>query len=251
VRHLLPRELDLVTRDRWAFWNVLACRVEDLRPAGVPAYLGVSYNHVAYRLHVRARTAEGEMLRGLYFVRSDAGSGLVGRFGNLLTDFRFHPAEVELSHAPDADAGDVLTIAVQGRGETDGNADALVRIATSTDRAAASAPPAGSPFASASEADEFLKYCPLGLSVDLDRRYLQLAEVIRDESAWREQPVRVIEAHWRFFEELDQDDLHLERATRVDPVDYRWRLGHRVPVAQAQTPAPAPGRSVKAARTAA
>src|SRR5215213_8264418 len=76
VRKLVPGHLELVTRDGWAFWNVLACRVEGMRPAGVPKSLGVDYHHVAYRLHVKARTAAGETLRGLYFVRSDADSNL-------------------------------------------------------------------------------------------------------------------------------------------------------------------------------
>jgi hypothetical protein len=253
VRQLIPRGLDLVTRDRWAFWNVVACHVEHMRPAGVPACLGISYNHVAYRLHVRARTLAGDTLRGLYFVRSDADSALVGHFGNLLTDFHFHSADVELSHAAHGGAGDVLTIAVQGSNAGDdagANADALVRIATSSGIAPA-APAAGSPFATAAEADQFLKYCPLGLSVDLDGRYLQLAEVVRDESAWRERPVRILEAHWKFFEQLGQDDLHLERATRVDPLEYRWRLGHREALALSETPAPGTFPSASPARTAA
>ena len=232
VCRLVPRCMELVTRDGWAFWNVVACRVEAMRPTCVAACLGVTYNHVAYRLLVRARTADGRTLDGLYFVRSDADSSLVGRFGNLLTDFQFHTAEVELSRGRDG-AGDVLTLAVHGREE---RADALVRIATADGHAPAA--DRGSPFRSAADAEQFLKYRPLGLSVDRDARYVHLAEVTRDESAWSERPVRVIEAHWRFFDALGQDDVHLERATRVDPLDYRWRIGRRALVAA--TPAPQP-----------
>ena len=261
VRHLVPASMELETRDGWAFWNVVACHVEAMRPAGAPARLGVGYHHVAYRLHVRARTAAGETLRGLYFVRSDADSGLVGGFGNWLTHFRFHRADVELSRLqPPPKAGappaDVLTLAVQGRGRAEesdaGEADALVRVAAGADgRGAAPTPPFGSPFASPEEAAEFLKYCPLGVAVDLDGRYFELADVVRDESKWREHPVRVIEAHWNFFRRLGQDELHLERATRVEPLEYRWRLGRRLPVAQPQTPAPVTGRPARAVRAAA
>src|SRR5688500_6396789 len=100
VRHLVPKGLELMTRDGWAFWNVVACRADGMRPAGVPKALGVDYHRVAYRLHVRARTAAGDTLRGLYFVRNDADSGVIARAGNLLTSFRFHRADVELSRAP-------------------------------------------------------------------------------------------------------------------------------------------------------
>jgi hypothetical protein len=237
VRHLVPRGLDLVTRGGFAFWNVVACRVEAMRPAGLPACCGVSYNHVGYRLHVQARADNGAApLRGLYFVRSDADSALVGGLGNLLSDFHFHPADVELS----SDKG-VLTLAVQGHDEEhdprDGEglgdaADAIVRVAVdgAGDGSSPLAPPPGSPCQSAADAERVLKYAPLGLSVDLDGRYVKLAEVLRDEAAWSEKPVRVIESHFRFFDRLGlgREDVQLERATRVAPIDYRWKLGRRI-----------------------
>lgn len=248
VRQLVPKGLDLVTRDGWAFWSVAACAVESMRPAGVPKFLGVNFNHVSYRLHVKARTAAGRTLRGLYFVRSDADSDLVGRFGNLLTNFRFHGAAVELGRAG-RDGGDVMTLAVTGRGDEAAN-DALVRVSTDPGGAGCAAAP-GSPFGSAADAEQFLEYCPLGVAPDLDGRYFELAEVVRDESQWRERPVRVIEAHWNFFKHLGQNELHLERATRVDPLDYHWRLGRRAEIARPERPAPSAGRPSRGVRAAA
>jgi hypothetical protein len=239
VRHLVPRGLDLVTRGGFAFWNVVACTVQNMRPAWMPEWCGVSYHHVAYRLHVQARTATGDgTLRGLYFVRSDADSALVGRLGNLLTDFQFHPARVELSTRDG-----VLTVAVQERGETpdprDGEpagaaGDAIARVMVDGNVDAATLAD-GSPFASVAEAERVLRYAPLGLSVDLDGRYLKLAEVVRDEAAWSERPVRVLESHFRFFDALglEKSDVQLERATRVAPIEYRWRLGRRAALATA------------------
>ena len=241
VRHLVPRGLDLVTRGGFAFWNVVACTVGNMRPAWMPTCCGVSYHHVAYRLHVQARTATGDgTLRGLYFVRSDADSALIGRLGNWFTDFRFHPARVELSNR-----SGVLTVAVQGGGEVpdprDGEpagdlGDAIARVSVDgnvADSAPTLAP--GSPFASSAEAERVLRYAPLGMSVDLDGRYVKLAEVIRDEAAWSERPVRVLESHFRFFDALglSRSDVELERATRVAPIEYRWRLGRRAALATA------------------
>jgi hypothetical protein len=248
VRRLVPHGLELLTRDGFAFWNVVACKVGAMRPAGVPRRLGAGYRQVAYRLHVRARTAAGETLDGLYFVRSDADSAFVSQFGNLLTDFSFHRSEVELSHATHESA-DVTTLAIQSH---DGAAaDALVRVATLDALAPDPRRAPDSLFATAAEADRFLRYRPLGLSVDVDGRYLRLAEVLRDQSKWRERPVRVIEAHWKFFDALGQDDLRLERATRVDPIDYRWRLGRRAALAAPPRPAPTLRRPVTPARAAA
>lgn len=258
VRHLVPESMELVTRGGWAFWNVVACRVDEMRPVGAPASLGVGFNHVAYRLHVKARAASGETLRGLYFVRSDADSRLIGSLGNWLTHFRFHAADVELSRATAAAAGaalaELLTLAVQGCDEADGTADALLRVLAGagdgSDQSGPATPPLGSPFSSAAEAEDVLRYCPLALAVDLDGRYLEMGEVVHDESKWRERPVRVIEAHWNFFQRLGQDDLHLERATRVDPLDYRWRLGRRAEVARPDAPVPTERRRPRTARAA-
>jgi hypothetical protein len=248
VRRLVPRGLELVTRDGWAFWNIVACRVEAMRPAGVPRRLGVDYRHVGYRLHVRGRTASGETLGGLYFVRSDADSNLVGRFGNALTSFRFHAAGVELSRAA-RDGGDVLTLAVSGPDDEASN-DALARVATAG--GAGFAATGGSPFASAAEAEQFLRDPGLALAPDLDGRYFELAEAVRDEAKWKERPVRVIEAHWSFLNRLGQNELHLERAALVESIDCRWRLGRRVEIAPHEAPAPTAGRpSRPAARAAA
>lgn len=250
VRHLVPEPLELVTKDGWAFWNVVACRTEGMRPAALPACLGVDYNQVAYRLHVKAAGASGQVLRGLYFVRTDAGSGVVRRFGNLLSDFQFHTTDVELSRAR-VDGEDVLTVAVQDRNDESGTADGLLRVALDGE-AEARAAGDGSVFASAGEAERFLKYTPLALSLDLDRRWLKLAEVVRPESQWEERPVRVIEAHWNYLRALGQDDLHLERATRLVPAEYAWRLGRRLPASRvAEEVAPTVRRPAPAPRAAA
>jgi hypothetical protein len=60
-----------------------------MRPAGVPAALGVSYRQVVYRAVVRCGPS-----RGVYFLRSDADSRVMNAGGNLLSFFRFHHATV-------------------------------------------------------------------------------------------------------------------------------------------------------------
>jgi hypothetical protein len=52
ARSLVRCELDLVTRDGCAFWNIVVRRIRAMRTRGLPAFLGVSYWHVAYRLYV-------------------------------------------------------------------------------------------------------------------------------------------------------------------------------------------------------
>lgn len=207
VRDLLPRGLELDVHEGRAFWNVVVSKVDKMRPLGAPRALGNSYVHVAYRLYAKARTREGT-LDGLHFVRSDVDHALMALVGNRMTDFRFHRADVSWR---EADEGRTLAVDVSG---TKGRAgDARLRL----DLRAKDAP----------MPPPYLKYRPLGLSLDASGRRVRLAEVFRDESRWREEPVRVVEARWGLFEKLGQKEARLVGATRVAPLDYRWRLGRR------------------------
>jgi uncharacterized protein YqjF (DUF2071 family) len=212
VRHLVPAPLQLVTRDGWAFWNVVACRIEKMRPTGTPRFAGMSYYHVAYRLYVRAEIAGGEMIDGLYFVRSDADSFLISEIGNLASDFKFHPAKIR--HIEEADR-----LIFEVRDSDQGAARLRAALDQKPERAKDSC------FASAEEAARFLKYRPMGLSCR--DGWLRVAQVFRDESRWKEAAVSIEQSRWSFFDTLSQKEIALEMATRVAPIDYRWQLGRR------------------------
>ncbi len=206
VRHLLPPPLELVLRDGRAFWNIVACRVESMRPRGAPAMCGVTYHHVAYRLYVTAAAAEGGAIDGLYFVRSDVDRSPLTHLGNLVSDFRFHTSDI--SFQASRDEVNLLLTSANGAG-------ARLRARRAVHH---------------QDPCSLLKYRPVALSCDRRNRSLKLAEVSRDESAWREAALDVIDAKWSFLDHLNQTDLCLESATRVAPIDYVWRLGRRVPL---------------------
>lgn len=210
VARLLPDGLELVTHDGWAFWNIVACRVEAMRPILFPLWMGSSYLHVAYRLYVRAQAQSG-VLDGLYFVRSDADRLPVCLLGNGLTDFRFHKASIALS-------AEAETVSLSVSGTRDGAVELRARLG---EPMLAS----DSCFESYAQARRLLKYRPIALSLDRRGLRVKVTEVFRDESAWQESPLSVSKARWAFFDRLAQRDARLELATRVQPPDYRWRLG--------------------------
>lgn len=211
VEQLVPHGLELVTRGEWAFWNVVASRIEVMRPSGLPAWCGLSYTHVAYRLYVRS-TSTSTSVEGLLFVRSDADNALIATTGNWLSDFRFHHSQIEFEatnervnlkvHHPEAPAE---LHATPSAGEN-----------TSTTESPC--------FSSRGEAAHFLKYRPLGLASGPNA--LRLAEVFRDEAEWRETPLTVHSPRFQFLEKFGPHQLEL--ATQVAPIDYRWRLGKRI-----------------------
>lgn len=216
VQPLIPAGLELMTHGEFAFWNMVVSRVERMRPLGCPAFLGISYLHVAYRLYVRATVADGTAIQGLYFLRSDVDSRLISTTGDRFTDFHFHHGKIGLNRGTD---GVVIQVAETANGLGDAELH-LSEAPTSL----------SSCFASPEEAAAFLKYRPFGLSVA--ERKLKLAEVFRKETEWREHPVTVIDARWRYLESLGQHETRLERATQVAPIDYRWRLGRTMRLAE-------------------
>ena len=211
VQALVPSGLELVTHQGQAFWNIVVSTIDKMRPRRMPRWSGITYHHVAYRLQVAAETDSGESLSGLYFLRSDVSSSLIGTTGNWLSDFKLHRSKIEITvHEARVDT-------VVRSGESAGNARLCI------DCNAGAALQTGL-FKDRNEEQQILKYQPLGLAIGSQDR-IRLAEVIRDESDWREETVTVLDAEWGFFDDEMQSQLTLERATRVAPLDYRWRLG--------------------------
>ena len=213
ARALLPRPLNLVTRDGFAFWNIVVCQIGALRPAGWPAAVGLGYWHVAYRLHVRAQPQDGAPVEGLWFLRSDCDSALVAAGGNLVTDFCFHHATIEVAETDRTVAGKI----------TAHGGDAQFHLNRKTTPQLA----AGSPFASVEEAAAYLKYKPFGISPS-GPEAVNVVRVVREEAAWRSRLVAVEDARWQF---LARHETALEICYEVEPIDYQWERGKILRVA--------------------
>jgi len=203
----LPDALTPVLHNGHAFWNVVVCHVDRMRPKGFPKWTGVSYWHVAYRLYVNFAPPGEAPIEGLYFVRSDCSSPLMAVMGNIMTDFRFHSARIRVN--TDKDNVAVNIDAPGGKGS------AWLR------RKEAPALPAYSAFDNLEEAAAFLKYKPYGISVD-KRGSANVVSITRDEAAWHSRLVPVDNQEWAFFENLP---IRPEICYEVDPIDYQWNRG--------------------------
>jgi len=211
---LVPAALHPITYRGAAFFNIVICHVDRMRTRFTPRAFGLTYWHVAYRVQVRASVASDRSIEGLYFLRSDINRSLFGAVGNRLTDFHFHAARVQFWTDYEA----AWRFRVEPR-TSDARALLAVR------RVAGNSLAVGSPFASLEERERVLKYAPFGLSVSKSGHCVRVAEVIRDEALWREEPVEVEAADWSYPRSLGLRELRLLRATRVAPIDYRWRIG--------------------------
>jgi uncharacterized protein YqjF (DUF2071 family) len=100
----LPPHLDLEVHRGRAYLSVVIAEMDKLRPAGIPRFLGFTYDQIVYRVVVSFR---GE--RGVHFLRSDADSPLMCFVGNLISIFRFHRADIAFSTESDRAKLDVTT----------------------------------------------------------------------------------------------------------------------------------------------
>lgn len=205
ARALLPPELELVTRDGWAFWNVVFCEIRGMRPVPVPTPLGLRYRHVAYRLYVRFRPHDGEPMEGLYFVRSDCNLALMRSIGNLLTDFRFHLSSIERELG-----ADTIRLTVSS---PDAPAHLLLDKLPRPELAS------GSPFGTLDEAAAFLKYKPRGMSVNEKTRRVSVVQIVREEAAWQSHLLRIERAELSFFRDKQ---VVPEICYDVQPLPYQW-----------------------------
>jgi hypothetical protein len=207
ARSLLPPPLEPVTYAGYAFWNIVVCHISAMRLKHLPPFLGISYWHLAYRLYVRLPLAQDKAIEGLYFRRSECDHRLMELLGNLLTDFRFHAAQLCIQQDQEA-----LEIHLESP-----DAPAYARLLP--DVAPQHAP--RSVFASLDEAAAFLKYKPYGISLDRAGR-ANVVHITRDESAWRSRLVRVVAADWAFFR---SQDVEPEICYEVEPIFYQWDRG--------------------------
>lgn len=222
VAGLLPDGLELVRRGPWAFWNVMACRVERARPQGVPAVCGVSYQHVGYRLLVQAMTDRAEVVRGVYYTHSDVSARAVSAIGNLLTGLDLTPATIDYEAS---DCGVRVTTGDSGQGSQAPGGSLALRI----DAAHAPARLAeGSCFPTTEDARLFCRHTPEVLSVDEDRgrHRLRITRAHRGGQPWCETPLVLHDAELGYFASIGQQDkAELEWACRLGPMDWRWVAG--------------------------
>lgn len=207
---LLPYPLVPVTHRGCAFWNVVVCHIEGMRPKGIPRFLGASYWHAGYRLYARYPTDRGEEIQGLYFVRSECDSAVMTTAGNLLTDFNFHTAPIR---ARETDASVDIDIE---------SVDAPARVTVCRNSPATLAP--DTVFDHLDQAARFLKYKPYGISLDRSGGG-NIVRIVRDEHAWRARLVQARSAEWKF---LADKNVRPEICYEVEPIQYQWNRAYHV-----------------------
>jgi hypothetical protein len=213
---LLAPGLKLDTYGEFGFLAIAMVETKALRPAFLPAGLGLNFFLVGYRIFTRYRTPSGRTLRGLRVLRSDTDRRSMEIFGNLLTHYRYERSRCRTSRSDRTYAVDVRT--------PTGTADLQVEADISTE---ALSPPPGSPFADLREARKFAG--PLPFTFDYEHQTHSMIRVEGVRQDWKPKSVTVA-VHRNTF--LEQDRFRsagavLANAFYLENVPYAWKPGVR------------------------
>jgi uncharacterized protein YqjF (DUF2071 family) len=211
---LLPPGLILDTHNGSGFVAIAMVQTESLRPSCCPKLLGQKFFLSGYRIFARYKTRAGRTLRGLRILRSDSDRRLMVGFGNCLTHYNYHLADVKVQ-----DSAHRLEIDVQTP-----NAEAdLHVIADLTTRPAA--PPVGSPFRNFHEARLFAGPLPFTFDYEASSHSIIMIEGVRRE--WKPVAVNVDVLRRTFFEQVAFRGAEpiLANAFHVKNIPYKWKRG--------------------------
>ncbi|HSR66853.1 MAG TPA: DUF2071 domain-containing protein [Acidobacteriota bacterium] len=218
---LLPPGLELDGYEGHGFLAVAMVQTRRLRPAFLPGALGGGFFLTGYRIFTRLKPRNGQMLRGLKILRSDADRSWMVSCGNLLTRYGYRRAQVR----KESENG-MLRITVRTPG---GEADLDVTAHVSH---LPGPLPEESPFPDIKTARRFAG--PLPHTFDYEPESHSMVIVRGRRSNWKPQPLRV-EVHKNTFLQsspFNEAEPLLANAFYLADVPYRWERGWREPLAK-------------------
>jgi hypothetical protein len=208
VERQLPRPFRPKLQAGFAVVGVCLIRLEDVRPPGLPAFLGISSENAAHRVAVWWPDAGGRVEEGVYILRRDSGSRL-----NQLVGGRLFPGVHQAARFAVADSGGRIELEMVSR---DGRV--AVRVA-GHDSAQF---PASSCFGSLAAASAFFEAGCKGYSAGRDPErsdglLLQVGE-------WRVNPLATTEASSTYFqgEAFPAGSVQYDHTLIMRDVQHEW-----------------------------
>jgi hypothetical protein len=195
--------------DGWAIAGICLIRLEQLRPRGLPAAVGVCSESAAHRIAVSWQDASGALREGVYIPRRDTSSLL-----NVLVGGRCFPGEHQ--HARFQVREDASTIHLR-MDSADGSADVRLRAQTSDQL------PATSCFASLEAASAFFAAGSIGYSAT--RAGARLDGLELRTLSWRVEPLDVQSVISRYFGEASRfppGSVTFDSALLMRNIPHEW-----------------------------
>lgn len=212
VQRILPEGFQPKLHRGHAIVGICLIRLEQIRPKGVPAILGISSENAAHRIAVEW-AENGVRREGVFIPRRDTDSTI-----NALAGGRVFPGEHHHSQFRVKDDGAAVSLAMSSADET-----ASVRV----ECRAADSLPKTSCFDSLEEASAYFEPGCVGYSVTSDPDRLDGIEL--KTAYWQVQPVEVTAVQSSFFQDgkcFPADSIQFDRGLIMRDIPHEW---HGVP----------------------
>lgn len=223
VQRILPDPFRPKLHEGYSIVGICLIRLEQIRPAGMPAFLGVSSENAAHRIAVEW-TEKGVAREGVFIPRRDTGS-LLNRFaGGRLFPGEHHAAEFAV-----VDDGQGIDFRMRSR---DGEVE--VRVVGRD----ASTLPTNSCFKSLADASVYFEGGSLGYSVTRERERLDGLTLRTLE--WRVSALEVSSVHSSFFageKHFPPGSIEFDHALIMRDVLHEWHKASDLKTGSSPDPA--------------
>jgi hypothetical protein len=211
LEKMIPTCLSLDTfQDKWAFIAIAMVNTKNLRPKGMPKFMGNNFYLIGYRIFVRYVNKEGKSLRGLYIIKSETNKKKMEFLGNLFTHYNYTTTDIY----PLVVKSHTRIFSKKSQFEIDFTSQENEPIL-----------PKNSPFSSWKEARQFAGPLPNTFSVNEEKNEILIIEGIRKN--WIPKPIKVLNYSFKFIKELNFQKLILANAFIIENIPYSWKKGKK------------------------
>ena len=209
IQKLLPALFRPKLHRGHAIAGICLIRLEHIRPAGLPALIGVSSENAAHRIAVQWTDASGIAREGVFIPRRDTGSRLTSLAGG-----RFFPGEHHHARFTVSDDGHRIDLAMEADDQ-----QVSVRVVGDTSDTL----PESSCFDSLLGASAFVEGGCLGYSVTHDEA--RLDGLLLRTLEWRVEALAATEAHSSYFEDRSRfpaGTVEFDHALVMRDILHEW-----------------------------
>ncbi len=219
VQTLLPPPFHPKLQGGQAVVGICLIRLENIRPAGLPALVGLSSENAAHRIAVEWTDDLGQQREGVFIPRRDTDALI-----NRLAGGRLFPGEHHAARFSVVDADGEINLRMES---LDGAV--AVRVAG----AEADTLPETSCFGSVAEASSFFEKGSLGYSPRSNGN--RLDELQLNTLDWRVRPLSVVEVYSSFFSDparFPKGTVAFDHALVMRDLRHEWRQADRITAAR-------------------
>jgi len=209
LQSLIPDCLELDTyNDKWAFLAVAMVQSKNLRPKGLPTFMGHDFFLIGYRIFVRYTNSRGKRLRGLYIIKSETNKLKMQIMGNIFTQYNYTTTDIGISKE-----GSIKEI-------SSNKSKFSISIDESVENTEL---PEHSPFNEWKEARRFAGPLPFTFTYNKDDNSILIIEGVRTN--WNPKAIDVSDYNFDYLNSLEFKTIVLANAFEITNVPYHWKKG--------------------------